>query len=57
MDKYSPPKLGQFYDTPKYPPPPPRFKLEPKYIRLPISGQNLGNLIFILVVMLYLIIN
>jgi len=57
MDKHSSPKLGQCYDTPKCPPPPPRFKLEPKYYVLPMSGQDLGHLIFILSVALYLIIN
>jgi len=57
MEKYPPLKPGQIYSTPKYPAPPPRFKLEPSYIILPMSGSNLGSLIFILTVAFYMLFN
>lgn len=54
---YKAPKPGQTETTPKYPAPSPRFKLEPKYYRLPITSENLGHLIFILAVVAFLLFN
>lgn len=50
-------KPGQNYSTPKLPAPPPRFKLETNYIRMLMSGSNLGELIFILSIALYMLFN
>lgn len=54
MNRYKPPKPGQIYSTPKYPPPEPRFKLETKYHVWP---ANLNYLIFTSAIALFLLLN